>query len=980
MRYKLTASLADVGLNRVPGVEIAVYLIDRITGEELNGMRHPDTQDLIVVGDRAVTNDGGGASLDVIANDDLAGADSLYMLSIGGKNVGTFKMPQANVPLSSLPINLVGASDYTPPASDIPVYHGQNAIGKQIDRVYGSFSQGGTNRVFLRTESGSQFLYISAIGSGGGDDSEYISKIPLGTLLDVIDSAASFKDRIMRTTTTPSPVVLLGQAYYKIRVSFVSGSATFPPTPSSTFNIGDYTLINSTYVPPGERGAVGASGYSAAIVYRRSSGTLTATPSGGSASGGRLTAPPRSWGLDVPAGTDALWISFVLIQGDSVDSYSKPMKLGGGGVGTFDIQAIAVSSEAQLTTALTEQGTSDAGLIIDITVAGSFTASGTVYRFGDVLFVPPRSNAVERLFNKAGEDGDTFNLLTVNSGTQLTRQLTAHTLNNDAAIIQIIADFTTSRREYKEGQRYYVAPHHANELTMVLIAETNKRYLGRIDMKPSNIAKKEDLDGTYQVVLTDIDDEYLKSKGVDVLEVWFNAEAIHSESWTPKDTTLISAILDTSEETQIALTTQKIIPVLAVFRNGGDYVAQIGTYLTIGGKQEAGQVDFDDIKAGDNIEIDRSKAGEITISSTGGGEESGGVRVVYREVPLQNGVYTLQDGEESLHMEFNLVQGGNTYRFDMDILKEEIDSTPKSFVADSHNPDSFAKGKAIGADISRNGNAITISMNGWETSSVVVIAESYEGGGGKAELTVTQQIADINLVASPAGVYFSNVDDFAKKIKAIDVQISNPELLTGNVWVEGWVQGQRGLGRTKWSSSTSVLRMTFADSIASAIATGTINDSDIQCNLRFFDAASGGNEIERRDIFIPITNLNQDDVQIGGYLDIGASTVWTEYTITEDIEAGSHYQFLLRMGNTKNLVITAPFRGADYLFLATTNPSSPFPVGSSVRSQAEVLGIPAPRANADGARVFFVARPTDTKKMLVRVDDSHNIHRLMRLV
>ena len=546
---------------------------------------------------------------------------------------------------------------------------------------------------------------------------------------------------------------------------------------------------------------------------------------------------------------------------------------GDSGGGNFDLQGIRVSTLQHYNEALAAQATSDEGLIIEFGI--TIVSSGTTYGVGDVAFVPPRSNAIERLFNKVShtelaketrsrEGGDIINERKVRTAANLNSELRLHITDENASILIIEALFTTDTRTYRAGDRYYLAPAHNQEGNLVLIEQ--KQYIGKVDITPHNIAAKEDLDGTYQIVLSDVDADGLKEKGVNVLEIWFNQEAIHSTSWAPTSTAIIDAVIDESEETQIALTNQKVIPVLAVFRKDGNYIDQIGTYLTIGGQEEPSGADLSSIKAGTNVSIDRSKPGEITISS-----ESG------------------------------------------------------------------------------------------------------------ATATPTQQIALLNLVASPAGIAYRTVEELTAAVKAIDIQISNPELLKGDVWIEGWIQGQRGLNRTKWTSATSALRIAFDDTTAAAIATGVFDDTDIQCNIRFFDAASGGDEIERRDIFIPITKVGASDTQIGGFLNIGSPTGWTEYEITEAIEAGQHYQFLLRIGSTKNLVITAPFRGDDYLFLATTNPSASFPTQSAIIAQTEMLGIPAPRTNADGARVFFVARPADNEKMLVRINDTHNIHRLIKL-
>ena len=146
------------------------------------------------------------------------------------------------------------------------------------------------------------------------------------------------------------------------------------------------------------------------------------------------------------------------------------------------------------------------------------------------------------------------------------------------------------------------------------------------------------------------------------------------------------------------------------------------------------------------------------------------------------------------------------------------------------------------------------------------------------DISTAQQISWLNLVAEPTGILFKSVDDLTAAVKRIDVRISNPELLTDDVWVEGWIQGQptgrtaadlSGLSptgvRTKWTSTTSTFVMRIGDTAASSVSGGVLNDPQLECNLRFFDAASGGNEVERRDVFIPLTNLVKlDATTLGG--------------------------------------------------------------------------------------------------------------------
>ena len=121
-------------------------------------------------------------------------------------------------------------------------------------------------------------------------------------------------------------------------------------------------------------------------------------------------------------------------------------------------------------------------------------------------------------------------------------------------------------------------------------------------------------------------------------------------------------------------------------------------------------------------------------------------------------------------------------------------------------------------------------------------------------LTAAQQIAQLTLLPDPGSISFTSQTDLAVKVKTVSIRIPNPELLTGDVWVEGSIEGQPGLVRTKWATNIASLVITLSDLSASAVATAAIAASDphLDVRLRFFDAAMDGNEIERVGVNIPL--------------------------------------------------------------------------------------------------------------------------------
>lgn len=151
-----------------------------------------------------------------------------------------------------------------------------------------------------------------------------------------------------------------------------------------------------------------------------------------------------------------------------------------------------------------------------------------------------------------------------------------------------------------------------------------------------------------------------------------------------------------------------------------------------------------------------------------------------------------------------------------------------------------------------------------DVANMVLISDS-----GGSELTTAQQIALLTITTDPAVIAYATADEFEDQIKAIGVSIPNSELLTGDVWVETWLSGQRGTtgagsasgSRIKWTPSASgISSVLFTDAIAESIASSAISakDNNIELRFRFYDAAIAGNEIERTGVNIPVVKLPAD--------------------------------------------------------------------------------------------------------------------------
>lgn len=146
-----------------------------------------------------------------------------------------------------------------------------------------------------------------------------------------------------------------------------------------------------------------------------------------------------------------------------------------------------------------------------------------------------------------------------------------------------------------------------------------------------------------------------------------------------------------------------------------------------------------------------------------------------------------------------------------------------------------------------------------DTEAFMVLV-SKAGGGGTGtgtgvNLSTAQRVALLDLIPDPASITFPDVATLEALVADITIAIPNPEILTGDVWVEGEIQGQPALARQKWTTATASLRLQINASTSRSVASGIIDEPQLEVRLRFFDASSAGNEIERLGVNIPLVRL-----------------------------------------------------------------------------------------------------------------------------
>ena len=125
------------------------------------------------------------------------------------------------------------------------------------------------------------------------------------------------------------------------------------------------------------------------------------------------------------------------------------------------------------------------------------------------------------------------------------------------------------------------------------------------------------------------------------------------------------------------------------------------------------------------------------------------------------------------------------------------------------------------------------------------------GPPGPVTLTQAQQIGLLKFSSSPPTVQVVDPDEFTGT--SFTVLVDSPELLTGDIWFSRYI-GRTSLNsgsRTKWTSSTAGIDFPVPDNAGlRGLMFNAINGSGIELEIRFHDAATGGNVIEQIRVMV----------------------------------------------------------------------------------------------------------------------------------
>lgn len=580
-----------------------------------------------------------------------------------------------------------------------------------------------------------------------------------------------------------------------------------------------------------------------------------------------------------------------------------------------DIQASVVATEISLTGALAAQLNEDTPHLLRF--SREVRHSGETYAVNDVIYLPPRSNAVERWFNLgdavipdavlnnnvltkglftqalwntliAGDDRDTTE---ISSAGGLDIWLAGRANAAKGAYIQVTEEVRGMARgknvHLVKGTVAYIRPRTTDPDHLAIIAVPNGgNYFGQLEITPSNIDAVGDVQRDYQVKLSDVAVDYLTANHANSVEFTMNGFAFHVvENWAPVTSALIVVNVNATEALGIDLTNQTSVPIAAVFRRrlagSSTYVAEIGGILTIGG-----------------------------VSGGGGeGGEDATARLAARAAAA--------------------AAAANAVRLSLVAPFSDIQIEPPG-IADNLFP-----------------SRLTFLFGTKQTSKVIRQVRVVDAFG--------------NTVHTEAGDVFSG--------DIIVAEISNDEIITL----------QNNIGNDDTSTDVS-LYIDYADGSDSFRRRWRfpVNNSDFEAAgtdetaRKKADANSDRLDTAEKEIKALEDATGTPERDIGGASVMGSPSQWTAYPITADIEADAYYKFVMRVRGSDRFMPTQAFKGSDLLACDVT-------AAGNWNANAEVVGVNTPRPNADGARTLFVARTANARQLLLRINDTYDPVRLTRL-
>ena len=493
---------------------------------------------------------------------------------------------------------------------------------------------------------------------------------------------------------------------------------------------------------------------------------------------------------------------------------------------------------------------------------------------GEILEFAPRSNSPEpyRTVNLHWREDQTHVSDTVETETEWNRKTAAHASVHNHLWLRVTKRLTSTigseRRAREVGELYHIPP---RSTVANFIADASgggpATAAPSIRVSPTNIDIFTDLDGDYTLAAENLDVDSLVAAGVNDWAIWFKQEPVHvaPTNWTPASNLIVNFNINTTEETQIALTAQdRIVPVSLVFnkRESGatTYVSQVDyNGFTVG--ESSGGTPAD-------TRTPQQIADEIDWEISPGDVYRNGIA----------GKYTLRYGDlsELGSAVFATVGAGlySTARTQLTLaggrLEYEIDATNGGAIADNTDVGASSFPTLINLYTAQTGGVAIATIR----RGVGLIRGGVSGSGldqaqvdARVDALVSDWAEADNTDAIPADKLtnaLSNKErlglmswevspDAIPNNTAGAIQrdyifsITGSDVVEGDAWIEYVIHGER-FPRQAWVKSVGIqsLRLTINAAQAGRIAAQLTERHDMVIEVQFFAQASGGSSYGSR--------------------------------------------------------------------------------------------------------------------------------------
>lgn len=406
------------------------------------------------------------------------------------------------------------------------------------------------------------------------------------------------------------------------------------------------------------------------------------------------------------------------------------------------------------------------------------------------------------------------------------------------------------------------------------------RITGSIAISPSNIPDAASVVRDYVFAWEDLDENWLKAQGVNQMDIWMKNTGFHAlDPWNPTQDGMAAVNVNANEARAIGIGNDTVVPVRAVFRRDGQFVALVNTWLTIGGgggdvttdqfqaeqKARAAGDDFNKtIIAGEDAATANAALAAF-LAAQASSANVGIIEVTANAAQADGHAYVLGDivvfapGGSAGKIVGNIARYAHS---GFGFLSTQVNSEAQlNALADGQRDDRHGEFVEVTAGFRYSPQGVDyiardiLWLQPFMPSRLGVKKLFNLGGEAKPfALTQAQQIGLLQFSPRPGNVIAEN----GKAQAAIDVQynirIANAELLTGDIWVQGTIQGQPALARTKWSNAIA-LNLNIPDAnVASVVASVQLSNT-VELVLQFYDAAMDGNLVEQLWWNIPFTEL-----------------------------------------------------------------------------------------------------------------------------